>query len=124
MRKGTARAVRGVVSWQADQTCQIIGPDWDGKGLHFCIDGRKDPAPSAQRPCILRGMSSPAGALARAFVCVCLRVLELDARFEDARPTRRVIMTRWPRQEHIWSRGLGGEGQEDDIGDSFEVVRL
>jgi len=27
---------------EADQTAQIVGPDWDGKGLNFMIDGRGD----------------------------------------------------------------------------------
>mmetsp|Transcript_69852 Transcript_69852/g.227274 ORF Transcript_69852/g.227274 Transcript_69852/m.227274 type:complete len:1200 (-) Transcript_69852:64-3663(-) len=31
---------------EADENSQIIGPDWDGKGLNFLIDGRKDGVPA------------------------------------------------------------------------------
>mmetsp|Transcript_75355 Transcript_75355/g.233087 ORF Transcript_75355/g.233087 Transcript_75355/m.233087 type:complete len:1183 (-) Transcript_75355:324-3872(-) len=30
----------------ADQTAQVVGPDWDGKGMHWIIDGRQDQVPA------------------------------------------------------------------------------
>uniref|UniRef100_A0A7S4VJV6 Beta-ketoacyl synthase C-terminal domain-containing protein n=1 Tax=Alexandrium monilatum TaxID=311494 RepID=A0A7S4VJV6_9DINO len=30
----------------ADQTAQVVGPDWDGKGLYWIIDGREEQVPA------------------------------------------------------------------------------